>query len=287
MLILYACQTVVSYIYLFVKVFGYIGMAGVEALNAFDDPEQFDKIYKYLEESAGKDALLLTLICNVVLIAILLIFYIKDKNKWDVSNPLNKNAVKNPLSYVLTPSIAASSCLFFNILVSIVATLAISVMGNEIMDTYNNVATSIYTAPALLQFFMLAVSAPICEELLMRGIIYKRLRSYSKPFVAALISAILFGAIHGNWVQFVYAFAVGLVAAYIYEYTHNLFAPILFHMVTNATSFVVSLEPIEEAVNLMMYGEALMPITLVLCAVSIVTGLMAIKQVANRSLIAE
>ena len=262
-------------------------MACVEAFNAFDAPEQFDKIYKYLEESAGKDALLLTLICNVVLIAILLIFYIKDKNKWDVSNPLNKNTVKNPLSYVLTPSIAASSCLFFNILVSIVATLAISVMGNEIMDTYNNVSTSIYTAPALLQFFMLAVSAPICEELLMRGIIYKILRSYSKPFVAALISAILFGAIHGNWVQFVYAFAVGLVAAYIYEYTHNLFAPILFHMVTNATSFVVSLEPIEEAVNLMMYGQSLMPITLVLCAVSIVTGLMAIKQVASRSLIAE
>lgn len=285
LLIWFGCQTVVQYIYLFVKAFEYISSIGTDALNSFNDPEQFDKIMNYLLEVTSKDMLVLTLVCNAVTIAVLVIFYLYDKNKWDKKNSLNFNTVKNPIQYVLSSSVAVASCIGFNVIVSIMAAIAVASFGEQVMDSYENVASAIDSASVSLQILTVVISAPVCEELLMRGLVYKRLRSYMKPLASALISSAIFGVIHGNWVQFVYAFAVGFVAAYVYEYTRNLFAPILFHMIANGISTLASAESLSPYFNTLMLGQGFITVTLTLCAVCVVTGLTAMNIVSKRKLL--
>ncbi len=284
LLLYFACQTVVQYIYLFTKVFEYVSALGTDALSSFNNEEEFQKIMNYLLEATTKDALVLTFICNMITVAVLLIFYFYDRKKWDRNNPLNNSAVKNPLQYVLGSSVAVGACVGFNIILSIIVAIATSSLGEEIMDSYDTVASAIDAAPIWIQILAVVVSAPICEELLMRGLIYKRLRSFSRPLTSALISSAIFGAIHGNWVQFVYAFSVGFIAAYVYEYTGNLFAPILFHMIANGISTVASLETISPYFDTLMLGEGFITTTLTLCTVCIITGLIAMKMIAKAKL---
>ncbi len=287
LLIWFGVQMIVQYIYLFVKAFEYIGAIGVDALTSFNNEEEFNKIMNYLLDVTAKDALMLTLVCNVVTIAVLAIFYFYDKKKWDKHNALNFNTVKNPMQYVLSSSVAVGCCIGFNIIVSIIAAIAISTLGEQVMDSYDTVASAIDTSPMFMQILTVVISAPVCEELLMRGLIYKRLRSFAKPFTSALISSAIFGIIHGNWVQFVYAFAVGFVAAYVYEYTRNLFAPILFHMVANGVSTMASTEALSPYFNTLMLGQEFISITLTLCTVCTITGLIAMNHISKRKLIKE
>lgn len=67
-------------------------------------------------------------------------------------------------------------------------------------------------------------------------------RSVKRPdgvLAGALISAALFGLYHGNLLQGVYAFLLGLVMAWLYERFQTLAAPWVFHAAANVTSIVI------------------------------------------------
>lgn len=89
---------------------------------------------------------------------------------------------------------------------------------------------------------MIVVIAPICEEMFFRGFFFAGLRS-RLPFVAAaLISAVLFGAVHGGDVNLVAALQLagfGFALAWLYEETGSLWAAISLHMINNAIAFTI------------------------------------------------
>ena len=49
-----------------------------------------------------------------------------------------------------------------------------------------------------------------------------------------------FGAVHGNWLQGLYAFIIGMLLAFAYERFHSILAPILIHAGANTVSVVVT-----------------------------------------------
>jgi membrane protease YdiL (CAAX protease family) len=53
-----------------------------------------------------------------------------------------------------------------------------------------------------------------------------------------IISAVVFGAYHGNLVQFVYAGICGVLLAYLCEKYDSIIAPIVSHMVMNTVAIV-------------------------------------------------
>lgn len=86
-------------------------------------------------------------------------------------------------------------------------------------------------------FVATVIMAPIGEELLCRGIIFRIAGKVSKRFwVANCIQALAFGVIHGNLVQGTYAFFIGLVLGYIYGKYRNIWVCMLLHGVVNLTS---------------------------------------------------
>lgn len=93
-----------------------------------------------------------------------------------------------------------------------------------------------YGIPLWARMLCYEVVAPISEELLFRQVIYKRLRKISPIWLSAVISALLFGLYHGNLVQGIYAFIMGVFLALVYEWTGSILAPIVFHMIANHLS---------------------------------------------------
>lgn len=79
---------------------------------------------------------------------------------------------------------------------------------------------------------------PIAEELLYRGIVYKRLRLMVGVVPAIICSAVIFGVMHVNMVQFIYAGILGTLLAFLLERTGYLYAPILGHIAANVTAVV-------------------------------------------------
>lgn len=83
--------------------------------------------------------------------------------------------------------------------------------------------------------------APVMEELFFRRLLIPKLSVYGeKP--AVIISALVFGLIHGNLSQFFYAFGLGLAFGYIFVRTGKVIYTIMLHMFINLLSGVVSLQ---------------------------------------------
>ncbi len=106
----------------------------------------------------------------------------------------------------------------------------------EVSDGYNQVAENFYTGKLVLEIIALCIVIPIVEEILYRGIVYVRLRSWLGVRWAIFISAVIFGLVHMNLVQFVYATVFGFVLAYMTEKTGNFYAAAAAHMMANLTS---------------------------------------------------
>lgn len=81
------------------------------------------------------------------------------------------------------------------------------------------------------------IMAPIFEEIVFRGIIQKGLINKGvKPWPAIIISAIIFGLVHGNPWQFVGAVLLGSILGLVYYKTKSLLLSILLHAFNNLCS---------------------------------------------------
>ena len=113
----------------------------------------------------------------------------------------------------------------------------------EIFPSYQDTSMIFETASLASQLLFLGIIVPIAEELMFRGLIFKRIREYTKPTVAIWVSGIIFGAFHMNFVQFLYAGLMGVIMALVYEKTRSIMWPILIHIIANLSSlFVVGSE---------------------------------------------
>ena len=110
----------------------------------------------------------------------------------------------------------------------------------EVDETYQQLTDLLYSAPLWLQLIGTGVIVPLCEELIFRGVMYNRAKEYIPVRWALFLSALAFGIGHGNMVQAVYAFALGYLMCYLYENTGKLWVPVLFHIVANMVSVLIT-----------------------------------------------
>lgn len=81
------------------------------------------------------------------------------------------------------------------------------------------------------------IMAPVGEELLCRGIMFRLAGKVSNKFwVANCIQAFAFGIIHANLVQGTYAFFLGLILGYIYGKYRNIWLCMLLHASVNLSA---------------------------------------------------
>lgn len=91
---------------------------------------------------------------------------------------------------------------------------------------------------------MLAVAcviAPVNEELLFRGAVFRSLRQRFGRAVALVSSGVLFGVIHGNWAGAVPLGLLGMALALAYERTGDIRVNIVAHGLFNLNTIVIVL----------------------------------------------
>lgn len=81
----------------------------------------------------------------------------------------------------------------------------------------------------------IAVVGPIAEEIAFRGVLMNKLREKGLgPWATILISAFVFGAVHGNPVQIPFAMVVGVILGIIYYKTESLILCCVLHIINNS-----------------------------------------------------
>ena len=105
--------------------------------------------------------------------------------------------------------------------------------------TSQNPLESVVMEGSWIQAVVLAVLAPIFEEYIFRKQLIDRIGRYGEK-TAIFFSALTFGLFHGNLYQFFYAFALGLLFAWIYTRTRRLRYTVFLHMCINFLGSVVA-----------------------------------------------
>lgn len=90
--------------------------------------------------------------------------------------------------------------------------------------------------PSLPLFLGAVVIAPLAEELLFRGLIFRLLRPFGDGWAIPL-SSLLFALAHGSLFQMPYALVAGLFLAFAAAASHSLLFPLLFHFLYNLLAF--------------------------------------------------
>lgn len=121
--------------------------------------------------------------------------------------------------------------------------MIITVINPDIIKSYQQIMEKsglekiTLTLPLVLYVVILG---PICEELAFRGVTFGYI-SRSLPFQAAnIFQAALFGIMHMNITQGIYAFFLGLFLGEIYYHSGNILLNIFLHMGFNAISLFLS-----------------------------------------------
>ena len=91
--------------------------------------------------------------------------------------------------------------------------------------------------PARLLF--LCVLSPVLEEILFRGALFSLLCRKLPRRAAAVTVSVLFALWHGNVIQMLYAFPMGMVLQYFLERGRALKVPIACHIGANLTAVTV------------------------------------------------
>ena len=85
--------------------------------------------------------------------------------------------------------------------------------------------------------------APVLEEIVFRGLVYTRLKKGMPAIVAAVLTSLLFGIMHGTIIWVIYAFVLGMVMTWVFERYQSLAANIIFHFTFNLMGLVLSMIP--------------------------------------------
>ena len=153
---------------------------------------------------------------------------------------VTKRSVKETLSLKLP----ALSEVGFVIIIYVVSLPIVGFLGNlSQMFFHNPVAEAFSTMkgmPIYLAVFFIAVTPAICEELVMRGVVLSGYKDVTR-WKAAVINGLLFGLFHMNLQQFFYAFAIGIILAYIVRITGSILNSMLYHVLLNGVNSVLAM----------------------------------------------
>lgn len=212
------------------------------AIYAYENPEAFmeistsqDKIVEFamqIIEALLPYTTLLEGVAALITLPILWVMFHADRKKerrLQITQPVKASLGK----YVAILFLSIAMCIGVNNL--------LYMSGLTVMDeSYNEATTAMYSADFGLQILCLGILIPIVEELVFRGLMFKRL-NYSMSFMhAASYSALAFGIFHGNLVQMIYAIVLGMLFAYLYEKYGSIKAPICAHIVMNLVSVIAT-----------------------------------------------
>ena len=208
-----------------------VAVLGISRYGTTDQAQ----LYDFIMNATMSQALSMTLLAGLATAPILIFIYIRDNNKDRRNGTFVKYKLNNILKYLLIIPFGVFNMLWANYFVALLQL----VMPKFMLESYTDTQQIIEGGGFLIQLLTAGIVAPIVEELIFRGLVYRRTKKKTGTIAAAILSAALFGVFHGNWVQAPYAFIIGIVAVFVYEKFKSIVAPIMLHMSANILSVLI------------------------------------------------
>lgn len=106
-------------------------------------------------------------------------------------------------------------------------------------DTAGEMLTKIISTPG--GYFVIALLAPVVEEVVFRGAILRTLlSSMQSKWGAICISAALFALMHANPAQMPHAFLMGWLMGWLYMRTGSILPAVVFHWANNTVAYLIA-----------------------------------------------
>lgn len=232
-----------------------IMLANVTNIESFND-------FNILDSST----LVYLLIGIVYIVSLFIPFIIMCKqNKLKIDDVLNfkKVGIKNNISILLFSFAFAMMAQL--IIISLNINLDLLGFNNNV----NIVSESTGILDYILMFVTTAILPAFLEEMLFRGVMLTSFRKFGDGF-AIISTSLLFGLMHGNFVQIPFAFVLGIILAFLTVYTKSILPAMLLHFCNN--TFAVVLEIINDIID---NDQILVTIEICIFLISIVVGLIS------------
>lgn len=94
-----------------------------------------------------------------------------------------------------------------------------------------------------LGYLFIGILAPVAEEVVFRGAVLRSLLTVMEGrwrWGAIAVSAVIFGAVHGNESQFLHAVLTGVLLGWMYERTRGIVPGLVCHWVNNSLAFLAT-----------------------------------------------
>lgn len=202
-----------------------------------------DVIEDGIKEILNADVLLAISILTASICILVFGIWYKRSNKNEESNNRKKLfTLKNILSMLL---LAAGLQFGISILLNVIA-----MIRPDWFNTYGEIMEQLGMGNSILSLVYIALIAPISEELIFRGVVFRYSRRILPVVVANILQALLFGVYHLNLVQGLYAFVLGMFLGIIRMKFNTLYASILLHMLINISGIFLNLILTDKILNL-------------------------------------
>ena len=211
--LLYILSGVVSSI----AIVAYYSVVAAQEVGSFGANLDANSFFDYIANVlSGKSSLVLFVSYILVLLVTLIVFALKKIRLSSYTG----------LSYCRPVSLVASVCLgaFLNLLVS---HFVPAQSGGEGEFT--------------ILFMICVLLGPIVEEIMFRGILLKMFGASVGVVFSVIISSALFAASHGEFVQIVYTFVLGLILGIVRYKSTSLWSSIAVHMSFNLSGAVFAM----------------------------------------------
>jgi hypothetical protein len=166
----------------------------------------------------------LTVQCASYVPALALVFYVLPQL---AHRSLRELGLRAPTAAEVGWGIAGSVAMF--IVSGAIGGFEEHVLHQKVQETAVDLLKTVHGPVAILFAFIACVLAPVVEELMFRGFLLNALLRYMPIALAAVFSALLFGAAHASWSAFAPLAGAGLVLAAVYYRTGALSASMIAH----------------------------------------------------------
>lgn len=201
-----------------------------EGIDAFDNPQQ-------LAEFIIQQSAIAVIFAGVFSV---LLYYLMFKRESFISFYRLHRPTKAHVGWSLVLGFAAVSLSGF--LIQLLA-----LINPQSVDDFIEQFEDFSLGHPLAVFTAIVIVAPIFEEVLFRGVLFRLFeRTGVRLLWTVILTSLLFGAFHLNIVQGLYAGVLGLLIALALVYTNTLWVPIIIHFANNLYAYVNGFDPVIE-----------------------------------------
>ena len=125
---------------------------------------------------------------------------------------------------------------------AVISLIFSAIIGSAGYETDLQGLTADFSSPLanVILFSYACIFGPVLEELLYRGFLLQTLRKYNER-MAVFVSALVFGLMHQNYIQFILGFLIGIPLAVVTIKCGSLIPAIVAHIIVNTSNTLFSL----------------------------------------------